>query len=58
MPLFTLGDPPHDDPPKTQGFERGDVRGEDLYRMLGRTVSGRYLAVFFIYKEGGRALVI
>jgi hypothetical protein len=44
--------------PRIQRFERGNVRGEDLYRMLGRTVSGRYLAVFFIYKEGGKALVI
>ena len=44
--------------PLIHRFERGDVRGEDLYRMLGRTDSGRLLAVFFIMKPGERALVI
>jgi uncharacterized DUF497 family protein len=37
---------------------RGDVSGEDLYRVVGRTDTGRYLAIFFIYKGRGRALVI
>ena len=39
-------------------IERGHIRGEDLYRALGRTDSGRYLAVFFIYKSTREALVI
>jgi uncharacterized DUF497 family protein len=37
---------------------RGDVKGEDLYRAVGQTDEGRYLAVFFLYKKRGRALVI
>lgn len=39
-------------------IQRGRVRGEDLYRALGQTDSGRYLAVFFIYKMTHEALVI
>jgi uncharacterized DUF497 family protein len=38
--------------------ERGDVAGEHLYRAIGQTDAGRYLAVFFICKDRGRALVI
>ena len=38
--------------------ERGHVRGEDLYRALGQTDAGRRLAVFFVLKHSGRALVI
>jgi uncharacterized DUF497 family protein len=37
---------------------RGHVRGEDLYRVMGQTDSGRYLTVFFIYKMTHEALVI
>lgn len=44
--------------PRIQRIERGRVRGEDLYRILGRTDSGCYLAAFFIYKEGGKALIV
>jgi uncharacterized DUF497 family protein len=36
----------------------GDVKGENLYRAVGQTDEGRYLAVFFVYKKRGRALVI
>ncbi|MCP5050998.1 MAG: BrnT family toxin [bacterium] len=36
----------------------GHVKGEDLYRALGQTDSGRYLALFFIHKLKGEALVI
>ncbi|MBW1764678.1 MAG: BrnT family toxin [Deltaproteobacteria bacterium] len=39
-------------------IKRGHVKGEDVYRVLGQTDSGRYLAVFFIYKETHEALVI
>jgi uncharacterized DUF497 family protein len=39
-------------------IKKGNVRGEDLYRALGQTDSGRYLTVFFIYKETHEALVI
>jgi uncharacterized DUF497 family protein len=34
------------------------VAGENLYRALGQTDGGRYLAVFFIHKGRGGALVI
>ena len=44
--------------PRIQRFERVDVRGEDLYRLLGRTDSGRRIAVFFVLKARGRALVV
>jgi uncharacterized DUF497 family protein len=44
--------------PRIQRIEKGDVRGEDLYRMLGETDAGRCLAVFFIYKSGGKALIV
>jgi hypothetical protein len=39
-------------------INRGHVKGEDVYRVLGQTDSGRYLTVFFIYKETHEALVI
>jgi len=39
-------------------IKKGNVRGEDLYRALGQTNSGRYLVVFFLYKETSEALVI
>lgn len=37
---------------------RGRYRDEHVYRALGRTWSGRHLAVFFILKSTGEALVI
>lgn len=39
-------------------IEKGHIKGEDLYRVLGKTDSGRNIAVFFIYKETHEALVI
>ncbi|HEY0082374.1 MAG TPA: hypothetical protein VGB61_06260 [Pyrinomonadaceae bacterium] len=44
--------------PRIQRIERGAVEGEDLYRATGQTEAGRFLAVFFVYKGHGRALVI
>lgn len=44
--------------PRIYRIEKGDVMGDDLYRLLGQTDAGRYLAVFFIYKSGGKALII
>lgn len=43
---------------RIQFVERGDVNGENLYRALGKTNTGRYLTVFFVNKGKGRALVI
>lgn len=39
-------------------IDRGRVQGEDVYRALGQTETGRYLAVFFVLKQGNHALVI
>jgi uncharacterized DUF497 family protein len=39
-------------------FERGRVRGEDVYMALGQTDGGRYLAVFFVYKASNDVIVI
>ncbi len=44
--------------PRVERLERGHRPGEDLYIALGQTDAGRYLAVFFIHKKDGRALVI
>ncbi|MBI4531954.1 MAG: BrnT family toxin [Candidatus Latescibacteria bacterium] len=38
--------------------EKGDVEGEHLYLALGQTASGRYLAVFFVYKKNKDVLVV
>lgn len=44
--------------PSVRRMRRGARKGEDLYRAVGYTDAGRYLAIFFIYKGQGRALVI
>jgi len=36
----------------------GHFRGEDVYRALGKTEGGRYLAVFFVYKLSHEALIL
>jgi len=46
------------DRPKIKKMNRGHFRGEDVYRALGRTASGRYLAVFFIHKKSSEALIL
>ena len=37
---------------------KGDVKGEDVYLALGKTVAGRYLSVFYILKNNRSALPI
>ena len=44
--------------PKFLRIERGRIDGEHLYNALGQTASGRYLAVFFIYKRSRQALIV
>lgn len=39
-------------------IEKGNIKGEDVYRALGQSEAGRYLAVFFIYKKSHEALII
>ena len=36
--------------PRFRFAEKGHTEGDDVYAALGQTLSGRYLAVFFIYK--------
>lgn len=43
---------------KIKKMHKGHFRGEDVYRALGRTMAGRYLAVFFIRKRSGAALIL
>ena len=38
--------------------EKGHQKGENLYAALGQTNAGRYLIVFFIYKQNRKALII
>ncbi|MDH5683694.1 MAG: BrnT family toxin [candidate division WOR-3 bacterium] len=44
--------------PRFRFVEKGFQRGEDVYSALGRTASGRYLIVFFVYKKDKRALIL
>lgn len=44
--------------PHFRKMEKGKVKGEDVYAAYGQTTTGRYLAVYFIYKGDGLALPI
>ncbi|HEY0738790.1 MAG TPA: hypothetical protein VGD69_27975 [Herpetosiphonaceae bacterium] len=44
--------------PKFRFIECGDREDEDVYMALGKTFAGRYLAVLFIYKQNGAALIL
>jgi uncharacterized DUF497 family protein len=44
--------------PRFRRIERGNVAGEDLYTAMGRSDSGRYLVVFFVYKQSHDALIV
>jgi hypothetical protein len=44
--------------PKFRFVEKGERKGEDVYMALGRTGSGRYLAILFIYKRTKEALIL
>ncbi|MBN1103188.1 MAG: BrnT family toxin [Deltaproteobacteria bacterium] len=39
-------------------IQKGKVKGEDLYRALGTSDSGRPLSVFFLYKATREASVV
>ena len=47
-----------EDHPHFRFVEKGHRRGENVYACLGRTKSGRYLIIFFIFKKDGRAIVL
>ena len=38
--------------------EKGFIKEENVYSALGRTYSGRYLIVFFVYKKNKNALIV
>lgn len=44
--------------PGIKRINKGLFRSEDVYRALGQTEAGRYLVVFFIYKQTGEALIL
>ncbi|MEW6003394.1 MAG: BrnT family toxin [Nitrospirota bacterium] len=44
--------------PRYRFIEKGKYKGEYLYLALGITDSGRYLAVYFIYKKNKKALIV
>ena len=44
--------------PRFRLIEKGHRAGENVYSALGQTESGRYLAVFFVHKKDGRALIL
>ena len=44
--------------PRFRFVESGDQAGEDVYAATGQTDAGRYLAVFFILKHHGQALIL
>lgn len=44
--------------PKFRRIEKGSRRGEDVYRALGQTDAGRYIAVLFIHKRTKKALIL
>ena len=44
--------------PRYDFIAKGRVTGENVYRALGQTEAGRYLAVFFVHKRDRKALPI
>jgi uncharacterized DUF497 family protein len=47
-----------DDAPHFRFVEKGHREGENVYAALGQTEGGRYLIVFFVYKQDRSALVV
>lgn len=44
--------------PQMKRINKGHFRGEDVYRALGQTDTGRYLVIFFIHKLTNEALIL
>jgi uncharacterized DUF497 family protein len=38
--------------------EKGHRAGENVYAAMGQTNNGRYITVFFVYKQDRRALIL
>lgn len=47
-----------DNAPHFRFVENGHREGENVYAALGQTEGGRYLIVFFIYKENQQGLIV
>ncbi len=47
-----------DNRPAVRRMNKGHFRGEDVYRALGQTDTGRYLVVFFIHKLTDEVLIL
>jgi len=43
---------------KFRFVEKGHRSGENVYFAAGQTVGGRYLIIFFVYKQDKRALIL
>lgn len=44
--------------PNIRFVEQGNRKNENVYAALGQTDSGRYLIVYFIYKQDKNALIL
>ena len=44
--------------PKFIFKEPGHRLDEDVYAAFGRTISGRYMSVFFVHTRDGRAIIV
>lgn len=44
--------------PKIRFVEKGYRKDENVYAALGQTYTGRYLIVFFVYKQNKTALIL
>ena len=44
--------------PKFRFVEKGERKNENVYMVLGQSDAGRYLAVLFIRKQNGEALIL
>lgn len=44
--------------PYCRFVEKGHRGGENVYAALGQTNGGRYLTVFFVYKQNKQALIV
>jgi len=44
--------------PVVRKVQKGHTKGEDLYAALGKSETGRYLIIFFIYKLTHEALIL
>lgn len=44
--------------PRIRFAEKGYTKGDDVYAAFGRTFSGRYLAVFFVFRPAASTAII